>query len=80
MEILDHFVLPLNVFLYPVQIFRSLPIVLLLLPVNWICTFPCIGEDILDGVGHYEIFIGFQPLDGFFGNLWNWVFLMVAVI
>ena len=80
MKVLDHLVLSLNILFNSVQVFRSFPKVFLLLPVNWLIHLLGVGKDVLNSVGHNEIFVGLQSLDWLIRHLWHAIFFVLAVI
>lgn len=59
-EVLDHLVLVLDVLLDALQVLGDLPVRLLLEPVDRVFLFFGSRQDVFDGVGDDEIFIGFQ--------------------
>jgi hypothetical protein len=59
-KVLDHLVLVLDVLLDALQVLGDLPVRLLLQPVDRVLLLLCSRQDVLDGVGDDEVFIGFQ--------------------
>ena len=80
MQVLDHPVLSLDVLLDLAEVFRGLAEIWLLLPVHHLLALLCVGEDVLDGVGDDEVFVGLEALDGLVGGLGNWFLLVGAVV
>jgi hypothetical protein len=80
MQILDHFVFVLDVFLYSFQVLRGPSEVLLLLPVHRLFSLLRRRQNVFDRVGYDEVLVGFQTLDWFFGHSGNWVLLVAAVV
>lgn len=80
MEVLDHFVLSLNVFFDAIKVVRNTTKVLLLKPVRVFLFLFSNRENVLDGVGHNEIFVRFQSMHGSFVGLRNSILFVLAVI
>jgi hypothetical protein len=59
-EVLNHLVLVLDVLLDALQVLGDLPVRLLLQPVDRVLLLLRRRQDVLDGVGDDEVFIGFQ--------------------
>ncbi len=80
MKGLDHAVLSLDVILYFLKVIRDPTEVFLLLPVYRLLCPLSTRQDVLDGVGGYEVFTRTKSLHWFFCDFWDWSFLVAAVI
>lgn len=80
MEILNHFVFVLNVFFDFIEVVWGTSVVFFLKVVR--VFFLSLGdrEDVLDSIGHNEIFVRFQSVDRPFISLRDDVLLVFAVI